>query len=37
MARGLGELAVAGAWFLVVLGSDYVQRRQFFATRPARR
>lgn len=32
MARGLGELAVAGAWFLVVLGSDYVQRRQFFAT-----
>jgi len=30
MARGLGELAVAGAWFLVVVGSDYVQRRQFF-------
>jgi len=30
MARGLGELAVAGAWFLVVIGSDYVQRRQFF-------
>ncbi|MBS0468625.1 MAG: prenyltransferase [Proteobacteria bacterium] len=30
MARGLGELAVAGAWFLVVVGSDYVQRRRFF-------
>ncbi len=30
MARGLGELAVALAWFLVVLGSDYVQRHQFF-------
>ena len=30
MARGLGELAVAGVWFLVVIGSDYVQRRQFF-------
>ena len=30
MARGLGEPVVAGAWFLVVLGSDYVQRRQFF-------
>ena len=29
MAR-LGEPVVAGAWFLVVLGSDYVQRRQFF-------
>ncbi len=32
MARGLGELAVALAWFLVVLGSDYVQRHQFFVT-----
>ncbi len=30
MARGLGEPVVAGAWFLVVIGSDYVQRRQFF-------
>lgn len=30
MARGLGELAVACVWFLVVVGSDYVQRRQFF-------
>lgn len=30
MARGFGELAVAGAWFLVVVGSDYVQRRRFF-------
>lgn len=30
MARGLGELAVALAWWLVVLGADYVQRRGFF-------
>ena len=30
MSRGLGELAVALAWFLVVVGADYVQRRQFF-------
>jgi 1,4-dihydroxy-2-naphthoate polyprenyltransferase len=30
MSRGLGEFAVALAWFLVVLGADYVQRRQFF-------
>ncbi len=30
MSRGLGELAVAGAWWLVVVGADYVQRRQFF-------
>lgn len=30
MSRGLGELAVAAAWWLVVLGADYVQRRQFF-------
>ncbi|GAO27074.1 UbiA prenyltransferase [Alicycliphilus sp. B1] len=30
MARGLGEVAVALAWWLVVLGADYVQRRQFF-------
>jgi 1,4-dihydroxy-2-naphthoate polyprenyltransferase len=30
MARGLGELTVALAWFLVVVGADYVQRRQFF-------
>ena len=27
---GLGEVAVALAWWLVVLGADYVQRRQFF-------
>mgnify|MGYP000164381128 CR=1 FL=1 len=30
MSRGLGELAVAGAWWLVVVGADYVQRGQFF-------
>jgi 1,4-dihydroxy-2-naphthoate polyprenyltransferase len=30
MSRGLGEFAVALAWFLVVLGADFVQRRQFF-------
>ena len=30
MARGLGELAVALAWWLVVIGADYVQRRHFF-------
>lgn len=29
MSRGLGELAVAGAWWLVVLGTDYVQRGAF--------
>ncbi|GAB1385442.1 hypothetical protein MASR1M59_05900 [Melaminivora sp.] len=28
MSRGLGELAVGLAWWLVVLGADYVQRRQ---------
>ena len=31
MARGAGELAVALAWWLVVLGADYVQRRGFSA------
>jgi 1,4-dihydroxy-2-naphthoate octaprenyltransferase len=31
MSRGLGELAVAGAWWLVVVGADYVQRGQFSA------
>lgn len=30
MSRGLGEPAVAMAWFLVVVGADYVQRRHFF-------
>lgn len=30
MSRGLGEVTVALAWFLVVIGADYVQRRQFF-------
>lgn len=30
MSRGLGEVAVALVWFLVVIGADYVQRRQFF-------
>ena len=28
-SRGLGELAVAGGWTLVVVGSDFVQRRGF--------
>jgi len=30
MSRGLGELTVALAWFLVVAGADYVQRGRFF-------
>ncbi len=30
MSRGLGEPTVALVWFLVVIGADYVQRRQFF-------
>ncbi|MEX1167184.1 MAG: prenyltransferase [Hydrogenophaga sp.] len=30
ISRGLGEFTVALAWFLVVIGADYVQRRQFF-------
>ncbi|MBS3997446.1 MAG: prenyltransferase [Hydrogenophaga sp.] len=30
MSRGLGELSVGLVWFLVVIGADYVQRRQFF-------
>lgn len=29
MSRGLGELAVAGGWLLVVIGADYVQRGAF--------
>lgn len=29
MGRGLGELAVALAWWMVVLGADYVQRHAF--------
>jgi 1,4-dihydroxy-2-naphthoate octaprenyltransferase len=29
MARGLGELAVALTWWLVVIGADYVQRQEF--------
>ena len=29
MSRGLGELAVAAAWWLVVIGADYVQRHGF--------
>ena len=28
MSRGAGELAVAAAWWLVVLGADYVQRQR---------
>ncbi len=31
MRRGLGELTVALAWGLVVVGADYVQRSRFFA------
>lgn len=30
MSRGLGEPTVALVWFLVVVGADYVQRKQFF-------
>ncbi|QCB47610.1 prenyltransferase [Hydrogenophaga sp. PAMC20947] len=30
MSRGMGEFAVALAWFGVVVGADYVQRRHFF-------
>ena len=30
MCRGLGELAVALTWWLIVIGADYVQRREFF-------
>lgn len=29
MSRGLGELAIAAGWLLVVVGSDYVQRGGF--------
>ena len=29
MSRGLGELAVALAWWLMVLGADFVQRQSF--------
>ncbi len=29
MSRGWGEFAVAAGWLLVVVGSDYVQRRDF--------
>ena len=31
MSRGLGELAIAAGWLLVVVGSDYVQRGSFDA------
>jgi 1,4-dihydroxy-2-naphthoate polyprenyltransferase len=31
MGRGLGELSVAMAWWLVVIGADYVQRGHFSA------
>jgi 1,4-dihydroxy-2-naphthoate octaprenyltransferase len=30
MSRGLGELTVALAWWLVVIGADYSQRGHFF-------
>ncbi len=29
VSRGLGELAVASGWLLIVVGSDFVQRREF--------
>lgn len=29
MGRGLGEFAITSGWLLVVIGSDYVQRRSF--------
>lgn len=29
MSRGLGEVAIAAGWLLVVVGSDYVQRGSF--------
>ena len=29
MSRGLGELAIAAGWLLVVIGTDYVQRGAF--------
>jgi 1,4-dihydroxy-2-naphthoate octaprenyltransferase len=32
MSRGLGELAVALGWLIVVVGADYVQRGDFFFT-----
>jgi 1,4-dihydroxy-2-naphthoate octaprenyltransferase len=32
MSRGLGELAVACGWLIVVLGADYVQRGAFSLT-----
>jgi 1,4-dihydroxy-2-naphthoate octaprenyltransferase len=32
MSRGLGELAVAWGWLIVVLGADYVQRGAFSFT-----
>lgn len=32
MCRGLGEVAIALGWLLVVVGSDFVQRGEFFAT-----
>jgi len=28
-SRGLGEFAITGAWLLIVVGSDYVQRQHF--------
>ena len=31
MSRGVGELAVSAAWWLIVVGADYVQRGQFAA------
>lgn len=33
MARGVGEVAIVCGWMLVVLGTDFVQRGAFGATR----
>ena len=32
MSRGLGEVAIAAGWLLVVVGTDFVQRGEFAAT-----
>lgn len=30
MSRGVGEVAIAASWWLMVIGADYVQRGHFF-------
>ena len=32
MSRGLGEIAIAAGWLLVVMGTDFVQRGGFAST-----